>query len=143
MNVVIDSDDVRRYCLAKIDNLTVTKSPFWLKNFLAKFGISSVNNLVDATNYFMITTGQPLHAFDYNLIDKSKIFISDKIDSEIEQLNKNYFDILFIEPHKIIIQLGIYKFIDIELIQLTIFYSEKTHYFINYIRNNLWSRFIC
>jgi len=87
LNVVIDSDDVRRYCLAKIDNLTVTKSPFWLKNFLAKFGISSVNNLVDATNYFMITTGQPLHAFDYNLIDKSKIFISDKIDSEIETLS--------------------------------------------------------
>ena len=87
LNVVIDSDDVRRYCLAKIDNLIVTKSPFWLKNFLAKFGISSVNNLVDATNYFMITTGQPLHAFDYNLIDKSKIFISDKIDSEIETLS--------------------------------------------------------
>ena len=57
------------------------------KKFLAKFGISSVNNLVDATNYFMITTGQPLHAFDYNLIDKSKIFISDKIDSEIETLS--------------------------------------------------------
>ena len=87
LNVVIDSDDVRRYCLAKIDNLIVTKSPFWLKNFLAKFGISSVNNLVDATNYFMIITGQPLHAFDYNLIDKSKIFISDKIDSEIETLS--------------------------------------------------------
>ena len=65
LNVVIDSDDVRRYCLAKIDNLIVTKSPFWLKNFLAKFGISSVNNLVDATNYFMITTGQPLHCLLY------------------------------------------------------------------------------
>ena len=89
LNVIIDSDDVRRYCLAKIDNLIVTDSPFWLKNSLAKFGISSVNNLVDATNYFMITTGQPLHAFDYDLIDKSKIYISDKIDSEIETLSNN------------------------------------------------------
>mgnify|MGYP001214311512 FL=1 len=89
LNVTIDSDDVRRYCLAKIDNLIVTKSPFWLKNSLAKFGISSVNNLVDATNYFMITTGQPLHAFDSDLIDKSKIHISDKIDSEIETLSND------------------------------------------------------
>ena len=87
IDVSIDSKNVRRYCLAKINNVKIGNSPFWLKNYLAKFGISSINNLVDITNYFMLVSGQPIHAFDLDLINSKKIIISDQTDSEFETLS--------------------------------------------------------
>ena len=87
IDVSIDSKNVRRYCLTKINNVKIGNSPFWLKNYLAKFGISSINNLVDITNYFMLVSGQPIHAFDLDLINSKKIIISDQTDSEFETLS--------------------------------------------------------
>jgi len=81
------SDNLRRYCLIEIDNIKVAESPFWLKNFLAKFNISSINNVVDCTNYFMLLFGHPIHAFDRNKISTDKIIISDEKDAEIETLS--------------------------------------------------------
>lgn len=62
---------VPRYMLIAVDNVKVGKSPTWLQSYLSRLGIRPINNIVDMTNYMMILTGQPLHAFDFDKVAKS------------------------------------------------------------------------
>ncbi len=55
-----------RYIAAHIQGVSVGPSPKWLADALASVGQRSINNIVDATNYVMLSIGQPLHAFDTN-----------------------------------------------------------------------------
>ncbi len=55
-----------RYSARLICGVNIGPSPSWLKSLLEKVGIRSINNVVDATNFVMMETGQPLHAFDYH-----------------------------------------------------------------------------
>ncbi len=67
---VDDSEMCPRYTARVIKGVKVGPSPDWLKSTLEKAGIRSISNVVDVTNYVMLETGQPLHAFDYHLIAK-------------------------------------------------------------------------
>lgn len=58
-----DLERCPRYCAALID-VTVGPSPAWLADRLTAAGIRSINNIVDVTNYVLVETGHPLHAFD-------------------------------------------------------------------------------
>jgi len=57
-----------RYTAGIIKGVKVGSSPKWLKARLKSNNINPINNIVDATNYVMLETGQPLHAFDYDKI---------------------------------------------------------------------------
>ena len=57
-----------RYTARVITGVKVGPSPDWLRSTLEKVGIRSISNVVDVTNFVMLETGQPLHAFDYHLI---------------------------------------------------------------------------
>jgi len=63
-----DAELCPRYNARVILGVNVGPSPAWLSSRLEQVGIRPINNVVDATNYAMMETGQPLHAFDLNLL---------------------------------------------------------------------------
>lgn len=68
-----DPEFCTRYTAKIIDEVLVGESPKWLKKRLIAAGARPINNLVDITNYVLFETGQPLHAFDYDLLEGSQI----------------------------------------------------------------------
>jgi phenylalanyl-tRNA synthetase beta chain len=59
-----------RYTARILQGVNIGPSPDWLRILLEKVGLRSINNVVDVTNYVMMETGHPLHAFDYHLLAK-------------------------------------------------------------------------
>lgn len=83
--ISIKIDDAKlapKYALRVVNNVKVTDSPLWLQKHLWNAGIRPINNVVDVTNYMMLTYGQPLHAFDLDKINDSKINVRLARDGE-------------------------------------------------------------
>ncbi|NTW27333.1 MAG: phenylalanine--tRNA ligase subunit beta [Candidatus Moranbacteria bacterium] len=76
-----------RYIGAVLGNVKVGDSPDWMKVRLEACGIKAINNVVDATNYVMLELGQPLHAFDADVIGNEIIVRMGKKDEELVLLD--------------------------------------------------------
>ena len=59
---------VPRFMVIALEHVAIKPSPVWLQTYLSRVGIRPINNVVDVTNYLMILTGQPLHAYDYDKV---------------------------------------------------------------------------
>lgn len=68
-----DPDLCLRFTASVIQGVTIGPSPAWMQERLQKAGMRPINNVVDITNYVMLETGQPLHAFDYDLVREKRI----------------------------------------------------------------------
>ena len=64
-----------RYTGLSLTDVNVKESPAWLKEALLAVGIRPINNIVDITNYVLMETGQPLHAFDAAKIEGNQVII--------------------------------------------------------------------
>ena len=66
---------VNRFNTKVFRNVKVGKSPEWLSKRLKLYGIPSINNIVDITNFVMVECGQPMHAQDLSKFGKEEIVI--------------------------------------------------------------------
>ncbi|MDZ4752690.1 MAG: phenylalanine--tRNA ligase subunit beta [Flavobacteriales bacterium] len=72
---VLDSEGAPRYSGLAISNIKIEPSPAWLQERLNAIGLKPINNVVDITNFVQHELGQPLHAFDADVIEGNKIIV--------------------------------------------------------------------
>lgn len=79
IDVTIENTDAcRRYACLSITDCEVKESPQWLKDKLNVIGLRPINNIVDITNYIMMSYGQPMHCFDADMVTGRHIIVKDK-----------------------------------------------------------------
>lgn len=94
---IIDQKNCPRYSAKVVLNVQIKESPEWLKIRLAKIGLRPINNVVDVTNFILHELGQPLHAFDLDLLEGKKIVVKSTeqekefvtLDSKVRKLPRN------------------------------------------------------
>ena len=89
ITVTIESPDrCPRYMGRLVRGVTIAPSPQWIQYRLSSAGIRPINNVVDVTNYILLHFGQPMHAFDYERIQKNAIIVKPAgIAAEFETLD--------------------------------------------------------
>ncbi|MFA6753213.1 MAG: phenylalanine--tRNA ligase subunit beta [Bacilli bacterium] len=69
-----------RYIGTKLEKIENINTPMWMQIFLYYAGMRSINLIVDLTNYVMLELGQPMHAFDANIVNEIEIGLANKGD---------------------------------------------------------------
>ncbi|MBF25299.1 MAG: phenylalanine--tRNA ligase subunit beta [Flavobacteriales bacterium] len=114
MNVHIESKDLcQKYLGLCIENVHISDSPKWLKNHLLSIGLKPVNNVVDVTNFVLHETGNPLHAFDYDMITNKNIIVRQAnkgeefktLDSKLIKLESS--DLVIADTNKVLCLAGV------------------------------------
>ena len=81
--VEVKSDSCLRFTARVVKDVKIEKSPQWLQNYLMLAGVRPINNIVDITNFVMLETGQPLHAYDLDRLAGKKIIVRDAKEGEV------------------------------------------------------------
>ncbi len=75
-------DHCPRYSARLVTDIVVKPSPFWLQDRLMSVGLRPINNIVDITNFILMETGQPLHAFDIDRLAGKRIVVRTATEGE-------------------------------------------------------------
>ncbi len=79
---ILDKEKCPRYSARVLRNVKISPSPKWLQDLLTSIGVRPINNVVDVTNYVLMETGHPLHAFDYDTLAGHRIIVKTAQDGE-------------------------------------------------------------
>jgi phenylalanyl-tRNA synthetase beta chain len=80
--VVVETELCRRFTARVFEDVKIGPSPLWLKGRLSAAGQRPINNVVDITNYVMLLTGQPTHAFDLDKVAGGRLVVRRARDGE-------------------------------------------------------------
>ena len=72
---ILDPDKCPRYVARVVRGVRMGSSPAWMQRRLRAAGMRPINNVVDVTNYVMLSLGQPLHAFDLIALEGRRIVV--------------------------------------------------------------------
>jgi phenylalanyl-tRNA synthetase beta chain len=72
---ILNPEACSRYTGITLTGLQVKESPAWLRDRLKAVGLRPINNIVDITNYVLMETGQPLHAFDVDSVTGRQVIV--------------------------------------------------------------------
>jgi phenylalanyl-tRNA synthetase beta chain len=94
-----------RFSGQRVENVKVAPSPLWMQYRLNSLGVNPINNLVDVTNYVLCELGQPMHAYDSDLLGDTIIVRAAKKGESILALNGEKYslspdDIVIADGHK-------------------------------------------
>ena len=77
-----DTDLCPRYCARVVKNIKIGPSPMWMRKALNAAGVRAINNIVDITNYVMLETGHPMHAFDLAKVKEQHVIVRRAYEGE-------------------------------------------------------------
>jgi len=102
---IADPNLCARFSGQRVENVKVAPSPLWMQVRLNSLGVNPINNLVDVTNYILCELGQPMHAYDAELLGDTIIVRAAKKGEEILALNGEKYslgeeDIVIADAHK-------------------------------------------
>ena len=80
---VEDAVTCPRYCAKVITNVKIGPSPKWMREYLYGAGMRPINNIVDITNFVMLETGHPMHAFDLSKVKDHTIVVRRARENEL------------------------------------------------------------
>jgi phenylalanyl-tRNA synthetase beta chain len=80
--ITVDSEVCLRFTARVFEDVSIGPSPLWLKQRLTAAGQRPISNVVDITNYVMLTTAQPLHAFDLDRVRGGRIDVRRAVEGE-------------------------------------------------------------
>ncbi|HWM12285.1 MAG TPA: phenylalanine--tRNA ligase subunit beta, partial [Solirubrobacteraceae bacterium] len=80
---VRDPDLCPRFTARLFEDVKIGPSPDWLKARLSAAGMRPINNVVDITNFVMLATGQPMHAFDFDLVAGGHLVVRRAEEGEV------------------------------------------------------------
>ena len=112
--VVEDIKACPRYTGITVSGLKVKPSPAWMQNHLKTLGLKPINNVVDITNFVLFETGQPLHAFNAEVIQGNKVIVKKlkegtkfiTLDEQERSLNQN--DLMICNANEGMCMAGVY-----------------------------------
>src|SRR5258708_32038777 len=94
-----------RFSGQRVENIKVAPSPLWMQYRLNSLGVNPINNLVDVTNYVLCELGQPMHAYDADLLGDTIVVRAARKGESILALNGEKYsltpeDIVIADAHK-------------------------------------------
>ncbi|MCF7927400.1 MAG: phenylalanine--tRNA ligase subunit beta [Candidatus Izimaplasma sp.] len=82
IDITLNTPYCPSYYTRVVKDVVIRESPRFIKSRLIAAGMRPINNIVDITNYVMLETGQPLHAFDLDSLEKEEITVRLAKDNE-------------------------------------------------------------
>ena len=89
-----DTDKCSQFSSREIRNIKIKESPKYMKEALLAMGVRSINNIVDIGNYVMLLTGQPLHMYDKDKLDKAELIAKNDYSGDFVALDEQTYKVI-------------------------------------------------